>query len=401
MNIVILISYFQPKLGYADFYLAQELQKKGHRVSVITSNYYFPFPDYKNSVYKILGERKRKIGIFTERGIRVYRLPFLYQSRNSAVTFLIGLGKTLLKIKPDVVLVESIFSPLAAQIAYYKDGLNFRVFYDNHASTFNTKLRNSLVKKTYMFVFGKLLIPFIKKKADGFMAVGSSEKHLLCKEYGLGTKDVKLIPLGSDARLFAPNKKDRLKTRQVLRIKKKDILLVCAGKITPNKDVHILLEALNIVSDKSNNSCKLLLLGGGDKKYIVYLNKYTKENLLQSKVIWKGMVNNKELPKYYNASDIGIWPGNLSNAIIEAMSCGLPIILPKEISKGQTSSHLLKNDNGLDFKRGSSKDLASQILELLSCKEKLNSMGKNSRKLVEKEYSWENITKDFLRFVHE
>jgi len=316
MNIVILTSYFQPKLGYADFFLARELQRKGHRVSVVTSNYYFPFPDYKNSVSKILGKRKRKAGTFTERGIRVYRLPFLYQSRNGAITFLMGLGKTLLRIEPDAILVESIFGPLAAQIACQKDKQKFKIFYDNHASTFNTELRDTPAKKIYMFLFSNLLIPYIKRRADGFMAVGSSEKHLLCKEYGLSEKDVKLLPLGADTRIFEPNREMRCKVRRILGIKKKGILLVCAGKITPNKDVHILLEALNIVSGKSNNNCKLLLLGGGDKKYIEYLNKYTKEHSLESKVIWKGMVDNKELPKYYNASDIGIWPGDLSNTII-------------------------------------------------------------------------------------
>ena len=45
MKIVILIDYFQPKLGYQEFFLAKEMQKLGHQVYVATSNYYFPFPD--------------------------------------------------------------------------------------------------------------------------------------------------------------------------------------------------------------------------------------------------------------------------------------------------------------------------------------------------------------------
>jgi len=398
MNIVILTSYFQPKLGYADFFLAKELKKTGHKVTVVTSNYYFPFPDYKNSVLKILGKRKRESGVFTERGIKVYRIPFLFQTRNGTAAILMGLGRVILKIRPDVILVENVFSPLAAQIAYYKDSLKFKVFYDNHASTFNTKLRDSLSKKMYMFVFSKVLIPYIKSKADGYIAVGSSERYLFCKEYFLNAKDVKLLPLGADTRMFQPNKEMRYNLRQILKIKKKEVLLVYAGKITFNKDIHILLEALNIISEKSNN-CKLLLLGGGNKEYMDYLNKYVKKYSLESKVIWKGMISNKELPKYYNASDIGVWPGNLSNAIIEAMSCGLPIILPQKISKMQTSFHLLKNNNGIGFIRGNSRNLANKVLKLLSYKEKLNNMGNNSRKLVIEEYSWVNITKKLLRIV--
>ena len=46
-------------------------------------------------------------------------------------------------------------------------------------------------------------------------------------------------------------------------------------------------------------------------------------------IIFKNIVENKQLPKFLNASDLFVLP-TLSegscNAIIEAMSCGLPIV---------------------------------------------------------------------------
>ena len=70
-----------------------------------------------------------------------------------AITLIAGLGKILSEIKPDAIYFNGVFTPLAAQVAYFKDKWKFKLFYDNHASTFNTKLRDSLVKKTYMFIF--------------------------------------------------------------------------------------------------------------------------------------------------------------------------------------------------------------------------------------------------------
>ena len=57
MKIVHLCSYIQPKLGYQEYYLAKEHAKMGHEVIVISSDRYYPFPDYNNTIKKILGNR--------------------------------------------------------------------------------------------------------------------------------------------------------------------------------------------------------------------------------------------------------------------------------------------------------------------------------------------------------
>ena len=53
MKIVHLVDYFQPKVGYQEYFLALEHQKLGHDIRVITSDYYFPFVNYDHggSIY--------------------------------------------------------------------------------------------------------------------------------------------------------------------------------------------------------------------------------------------------------------------------------------------------------------------------------------------------------------
>jgi len=397
MKIAILINYFQPELGYAEYFLAKEFSKLGHDVSVITSDYYFPFPNYKNTVESVLGKRKRKRGVFIERGIKVYRLPLFFQSKNGAIVLFRKLGLLLQKINPDIMYCDGVFSLSVIQAAFYRDRVGFKLIFDTHASTYNTRLRNGLMKKIYMYIFTLFFIPYIKKKANGFIAIGESERFLLSKEYGINKREIELIPLGADSDLFVPNKNERKKIRNKLLIGKDEKLIVYAGKITPNKDIDILLSAFSKLVLKSVK-IKLLIVGKGGSEYVEKLKDLVKEGRIKHRVIWVGMVNNRKLPGYYNASDLGIWPGDLSNTIIEAMSCGLPIILPKKVSDKQTSKHLLKNKNGMSFKRGSISDLVKAIERVIISKN-LREMGWRSRVLVEKEYSWKQIARKYLELA--
>src|SRR5574340_713911 len=102
MNIVLVINHFQPQIGYQEYFLCHEWQKMGHRVTVVTSNYFFPFPEYEKSVQLILGERKRKIGKFVERNIKTIRLAAGF-SLNGMVLTLRNLSLTLKQLQPDVV----------------------------------------------------------------------------------------------------------------------------------------------------------------------------------------------------------------------------------------------------------------------------------------------------------
>ena len=126
-----------------------------------------------------------------------------------------------------------------------------------------------------------------------------------------------------------------------------------------------------------------------------------KENIsikkkMKDRVIFHNLVKNEDLPKFYSAADIGIWPGNPSNTIIEGMSCSLPIL----ISESKSSNHLIQK-NGFCFQRGNKSQFQSYLDELIKNDELRKDMGYNSRKLVEEKFDWMQIAKKTIEYYND
>lgn len=132
MKIVHLCNYIQPKLGYQEYYLAKEHARMRHDVTVVTSDRYYPFPDYDKTVKKVLG--KRLIGKKVELvdGFKIIRLGVLIEVGSQVI--LNGLEKTIKEIKPDVVICHEIGTFNSFKIARIKKKLKFRLIYDSHGS---------------------------------------------------------------------------------------------------------------------------------------------------------------------------------------------------------------------------------------------------------------------------
>jgi len=167
-----------------------------------------------------------------------------------------------------------------------------------------------------------------------------------------------------------------------------DITFIYTGKIIPLRRLDILIDAIKII--KKNELIKVILLGDGSPEYVKELKKQIEYNNFNSKFVWHPAVPNKQLPKYYSAADVAVWPFGSSAGILEAMSCGLPIIL----SEKSMVTELIRNGNGFLFKEDAA-DLALQMEKLLDIK-LIKDMGLKSRKLAVEELSWKGIAKRYL-----
>ena len=105
-----------------------------------------------------------------------------------------------------------------------------------------------------------------------------------------------------------------------------------------------------------------------------------------------------ELPKYYALADIGVWPRQESTSMLDAASCGVPIVISQNVQAKERVE-----GNGLTYEENNVQDLSNVLLKLkdASLRKSLGDFGKMK---IENEFSWVKIAKerfeDYKLFVH-
>lgn len=384
MKIIHLCDYIQPKLGYQEYYLAKEHAKMGHNVTVITSDRYAPFPDYKNTVEKILGPRI--IGPKTEHldGFKIIRLrtPFELGTR----VWLSGLKKEIEKIKPDLVISHGMHDFNAIRASLYKKKLDYKLIIDDH-SLFSEE-KKGLVGFVYYKVYPyKLLL----KRADKLIGVADEVVEYMQKRYKFPKEKIIMIPLGADSEKFKYNKCLSSTFRKKYNIPESNVVITYTGKINKLKGPHNIFLAIDKIKNNLKFPVTLLFVGNIDKEYKdIFISNKNEFNSKKITAIQIPAVSNSELVSVYSATDIAVWPRQASLSMIEAMSCSRPIICCDFLTERY------KNNNGIPIKEDDIDDLSKALDTLVNSPEKRKKLGNNGRQLVENELSWKAVAKRFL-----
>jgi glycosyltransferase involved in cell wall biosynthesis len=113
---------------------------------------------------------------------------------------------------------------------------------------------------------------------------------------------------------------------------------------------------------------------------------------LGERVVFTGAIDRNSLRILYSNAYCFVLP-SLAEAfpmvLLEAMASGTP---PIGSTAGGVPDIIIDGVNGLLFRKGDWKDLASKLLMLIADKNLRNKLTLNSRKIVEEVYSWHSIT---------
>lgn len=382
MRIVHLIDYFQPQLGYQEAHLARGQIQDGHDVNVICSDRYYPFPDYEQTIQPIIGSRIVGVGKREEDGIPVIRLPVRFESNRRC--WLKGIAPTLSELKPDVVHSHNIIKPHTIQAARLKRTVGYRLLVDDHAHrvSMNTRWKGKL----FYASFRQTIAPFLDAAADAVVAITHETAEIVRSIYGFRKNRVHVIELGVDPQVFQPADEVRPEIRSRLGFDEHDFVVVYTGKVVVEKGPELLLEALAHCPPQ----VKALIVGNVGASFQHRWNQVIAEHDLKGRVYVHPAVKQPELPPLYLAADAGCWPRQTSIAMLEAASCGLPILVVSEGVDARVSNH-----NGYMYEEGNVEQLAELINRLHSSPELCRSMGRNGRELVEREFSWPRICQKF------
>ncbi len=116
----------------------------------------------------------------------------------------------------------------------------------------------------------------------------------------------------------------------------KDIDLVTVGRITPSKNIELLLETLAEI--RKTHSVTLTIVGQvsseAEAQYQLHLKARAASLGVTDAVIWHGKETNTGLPSLLNRSKVFVHAatnGSLDKVVLEAMAVGLPVVSMAEV----------------------------------------------------------------------
>lgn len=376
-------------MGYTENCLPRALANMGHTVNVITSdfNIYGNSIDYKENYQSFLGDAIQPCGVFTCDGYTVHRLP----SRNLAGYIqIIGLAKKVLELNPDVVHSVAMASLQTYSLAMVKPFSNFKLFTENHQHLSVVKpflLENEFkpVKRLIYWLTRTLPTRLASLAVERCYAVAPDCLEVANRFYGVPSHKLALQSLGTDTELFRPAKTPEemdncRKLRESLNLGGHDIVCVYTGRFTKDKNPLLLAKAIEILSSKDSR-WKAIFVGEGEQREEI-------EKTVNCYVL--PFMRHSELAELYRAVDVAVWPRQESMSMLDAVSCGLPLVVSDSIGESKRV-----NGNGVTYPENNLSGLVTAI-ESLQSEQLRHEMGLAGRQKMEAEFSWDAVAKRYV-----
>jgi len=213
-----------------------------------------------------------------------------------------------------------------------------------------------------------------------------SIREMLVINYGI-EQGVTVVPTPVDLTKFRDVQPD--KVRSNFGLKEAEVLLF-VGRLAREKGLDMLLRAFILIQEL-RPGVRLLLLGRGP--YEEALKAEISKSGLKDFVIFAGAVPHEEVPNYYAAADLFVFPSTTETqglVIIEAMAAGLPIVAVR----APGAVDVLTERCGV-LTENTPEALAREVVDILGDSERQRELSEHARQAVER-YSIPGATERML-----
>jgi glycosyltransferase involved in cell wall biosynthesis len=354
---------FYPYIGGVENYvleLSAELAKRGHKVKVICAN----------------EPKSRKIE--TIKGIMVKREGYIGKIANTNIS--LSLPYNLLKENFDVIhahfptpwncdwsMIASILKNKPLILTYHNDIINHQT--------------HSILAKIY----SSTLLKFILKNAKTIII--DQPKYINYSKFLKKYKNkIVTIPVGIDTKIFKPLKQKKSKNTL--------FFLGILDKFHRYKGLDYLIKALAKVKQKIPN---IKLIVGGKGELAEEYEELTRNLGLENNIRFAGYIEEKNLIRLYNQSQIFILPSvgheeGFGIVLLEAMACKTPVICTNIVGVAEDVG---KSNAGIVVRPKDIEELSHAILHILKNNAVRRKIGENALKLVRQKYSSEKMAESF------
>lgn len=341
--------------------LKRALEKQGHIVYVVTvsSNALKYEYDQEERIVKVPGI---PIGIYDYRLSRIYPLSMINTMKNwnldvvhSHTEFGIGILARLFAKQFNIPLVHT-----------------YHTLYEDYTHYITHGYFEKSSKKIVEY-----LTKFYCDKTATELIVTTNKIYKLFREKYKFEKNIHIVPTGMEVEKFFKenvNYKDVDRLKRKLGIQRKDFVILFVGRLASEKNVEFLIDCQKELVKKIKN-IKLLIVGDGPDK-----EKYeelSKENGLESNIIFNGKAAWEEMPIYYHCADLFATASTTETqglTVIEAMASGVvPLCIEDEAFLSTVTADL----NGIIFK--DEKEYCEAVLKLYKDNQLRNKISNQAR----------------------
>lgn len=368
MNVLFTIRYFFPFIGGTEkqaLSLAAELVDKGVAVTIVTSRF-----DNKWARQEVM-ERVTVVRLYSPR-IKVV----------GALFFLTCLAGYLIKNRNHYSLIHTFQIGYTSSLSILMGSLLNKPSLLKLASSG----RGGDIQRARRTLWGRVFL-YVAKKASRIIMVSKTVEQELMAE---AVNPEKLCRISNGVNLKGYDKEGNKKqTRNKLKIPDRKTVIY-TGRLSPEKGVDFLLRCFSKVTQST--ICQLIIIAEGPEKKRVM--KRIDQLALTDVMLVIPTVD--EIAPYLKAADLFVLPSQfegLSNSLLEAMACGLPVI---STNVGGSIDIIENGVNGLLVEYNDEDGLSQAISHVLGDSDLAFSLGKHARETVEKKHNIGSIAGEYL-----
>lgn len=229
--------------------------------------------------------------------------------------------------------------------------------------------------------------------AECIVATSPQEKDYL-RSLVSSRGNIEIIPCGTDINYFGSISYEQ--AREKLGFSPEEKVIFYIGRFDPRKGIETLVRAVSRLELRGKVPLRLIIAGayrpeqsdGQEKERITQI---VEELELTAMTEFPGRISDENLPIYFAASDVCVVPSYYEPfglVPIEAMASGTPVV---GSAVGGLKFTVVSEETGLLVPPKDDAAFAKAIDRVLSDPQWRGQLGKNARKRMEEEFSWEGV----------
>jgi glycosyltransferase involved in cell wall biosynthesis len=227
-------------------------------------------------------------------------------------------------------------------------------------------------------------LPNSIKKADLIVSVSNSTKNVLCEKFNVDPSKIIVTHLAAEPNIYRRSEDEIASAKAKYGIFGKYLLFV--GTLEPRKNIDGIVKAYRALPKKMRDEYSLVLVGGRGWRDEKISEAIHDARLAGERVITTGYIDIEDKPCLMSGAEVFVWPSHYEGfglPIIEAMSCGTPVITANNSSLPEAGG-----DAALYVDSSDNKQLVEGLISLLNNSKKRKEMVSKGYKQAQK-FSWE------------